>query len=211
MNFIFFVCNSKFLFLLLVLKPIWSVRGHASVVNSIDGAPLTQSSAPELVTGSRDGLLCFPISLSSHIPLIFFFFWFLSYLGNVCVWDQRTNKAVARFKSKTAGADIWNVRFCSSFGIERGVLMGADTGDLKLVDLKNMQVVYQHSFERGVTSIANNGQFLSVCGTHGQLQFGSFSPKSDTENTRFQWTTPVSFFCSAKLKVNPLFVFFGCY
>ncbi|CAI9730376.1 repeat-containing 92 [Octopus vulgaris] len=113
--------------------PVYSVNGHTQIINSIDGVGGLGigEGAPEIVTGSRDGL--------------------------VKVWDPRQkDKPVAIMEPKEGEAkrDCWAVAFGNTFtATDRCVCSGYDNGDIKLFDLKTMSLRWETNIKNGVCSL----------------------------------------------------------
>ncbi|GAB0093915.1 WD repeat-containing protein 92 [Sergentomyia squamirostris] len=114
-------------------SPIYTVRAHTSIINSLDaiGGALINCGAPEIVTGSRD--------------------------GTVKVWDTRQADcpvACVSPPSGCGGRDCWAVAFGNSFNnSERCLAAGYDNGDLKLIDLRKMSQRWETNLSNGVCSI----------------------------------------------------------
>lgn len=116
-----------------VSKPLFSVKGHNSIINAIDGCGGTglQTGPPEIASASRD--------------------------GTVKIWDVRQpNKAVANISPKEGetARDAWAVALGNSYNDEeRAVACGYDNGDIKLVDLRNMGLLWEGNIGNGVCAI----------------------------------------------------------
>uniref|UniRef100_A0A8V0Z3E6 Dynein axonemal assembly factor 10 n=1 Tax=Gallus gallus TaxID=9031 RepID=A0A8V0Z3E6_CHICK len=113
--------------------PVYSVKGHKEIINSIDGVGGLGigEGAPEIVTGSRD--------------------------GTVKVWDPRqketpvANMEPAQGESKR---DCWTVAFGNAYNQEeRVVCAGYDNGDIKLFDLRTMSLRWETNIKNGVCSV----------------------------------------------------------
>merc|ERR1712062_607688 len=110
--------------------PIYSVKGHREIINSIDGIGGlgVGQGAPEIVTGSRD--------------------------GTVKVWDPRQkNDPVAAMEPGEGDTkrDCWAVAFGHAFNAhDRCVCAGYDNGDIKLFDLRSMSIRWETNVKNGV-------------------------------------------------------------
>ncbi|KAM4692783.1 LOW QUALITY PROTEIN: dynein axonemal assembly factor 10 [Discoglossus pictus] len=117
----------------LPILPIYSVKGHKEIINSIDGVGGLGigEGAPEIVTGSRD--------------------------GTVKVWDTRQKDTpVANMEPVEGEAkrDCWTVAFGNAYNEqERAVCAGYDNGDIKLFDLRNMSLRWETNIKNGVCSL----------------------------------------------------------
>jgi WD40 repeat protein len=112
--------------------PTFSVKGHTSIINCIDGIGGLNigSGAPELVTGSRDGC--------------------------VKVWDVRQREPVSSLEPAAGqtARDCWSVCFGNSFNdSERTVVCGYDNGDIKLLCLKTNKLIWETNVSNGVVGL----------------------------------------------------------
>ncbi|XP_041892598.1 WD repeat-containing protein 92 isoform X1 [Corvus kubaryi] len=113
--------------------PVYSVKGHKEIINSIDGVGGLGigEGAPEIVTGSRD--------------------------GTVKVWDPRQNDTPVANMEPVQGEskrDCWTVAFGNAYNQEeRVVCAGYDNGDIKLFDLKTMSLRWETNIKNGVCSV----------------------------------------------------------
>ena len=105
----------------------WNVSaGHSSIVNSIDGCRV---GSPELVTGSRD--------------------------GKVKVWDPRMSDPVATIGPFRGNADCWTVSFGNTVHeSDKVIVAGYDNGDLKMVDLRTMNIRWEANVKNGVCHVS---------------------------------------------------------
>lgn len=114
-------------------QPVYSASGHSDMINCIDGVGgmCVGSGAPEIATGGRDGV--------------------------VNVWDTRQKHKPVAVISPAAGdtrRDCWCVAFGNSYNSEERVICaGYDNGDLKIFNLKNMQVQYETNLKNGVCGV----------------------------------------------------------
>uniref|UniRef100_A0A0B6Z638 Dynein axonemal assembly factor 10 n=1 Tax=Arion vulgaris TaxID=1028688 RepID=A0A0B6Z638_9EUPU len=110
--------------------PVYSVQAHKEIVNSIDGVGGLGigEGAPEIVTGSRDGV--------------------------VKVWDPRQKDdpvATMQPEEGQTKRDCWAVAFGDSYSAQdRCVAAGYDNGDIKLFDLRNMSLRWETNVKNGV-------------------------------------------------------------
>ncbi|CAL8258789.1 unnamed protein product [Lota lota] len=115
------------------LEPLYSVKAHKEIINSLDGVGGlgVGDGAPEIVTGSRD--------------------------GTVKVWDPRQKDTpVANMEPGEGEAkrDCWTVAFGHAFNEQdRCVCAGYDNGDIKLFDLRNMAVRWETNIKNGVCCV----------------------------------------------------------
>ncbi|KAM9654380.1 dynein axonemal assembly factor 10 isoform 2-T2 [Morphnus guianensis] len=113
--------------------PVYSVKGHKEIINSIDGVGGLGigEGAPEIVTGSRD--------------------------GTVKVWDPRQKDTPVANMEPVQGEskrDCWTVTFGNAYNQEeRVVCAGYDNGDIKLFDLKTMSLRWETNIKNGVCSL----------------------------------------------------------
>eukprot|EP00638_Chattonella_subsalsa_P009882 CAMPEP_0117747132 /NCGR_PEP_ID=MMETSP0947-20121206/8332_1 /TAXON_ID=44440 /ORGANISM="Chattonella subsalsa, Strain CCMP2191" /LENGTH=321 /DNA_ID=CAMNT_0005564533 /DNA_START=163 /DNA_END=1128 /DNA_ORIENTATION=+ len=112
--------------------PVFSVQGHSTIINCIDGAGGIDVGygAPEILTGGRDGC--------------------------VRVWDPRVNEPVLSLEpgEGQAARDCWAVAFGNSYNDqERCIAAGYDNGDVKLFDLRTNSLRYETNVNNGVTCV----------------------------------------------------------
>eukprot|EP00698_Gefionella_okellyi_P000044 TRINITY_DN10029_c0_g1_i1.p1 TRINITY_DN10029_c0_g1~~TRINITY_DN10029_c0_g1_i1.p1 ORF type:complete len:357 (-),score=62.13 TRINITY_DN10029_c0_g1_i1:24-1094(-) len=110
--------------------PLWHTKAHQSMISCVDGCGgLTGGGAPELVTGSRDGL--------------------------VKVWDTRQHEVPVAQLQPTEGSarDCWAVCFGNNSGADRVVAAGYDNGDIKLLDLRTGTLRWETNVKNGVVSL----------------------------------------------------------
>jgi len=114
--------------------PIYSIKAHEQIINSIDGVGglgIGQG-APEIVTGSRD--------------------------GHVKVWDVRQKErpvACMQPKNTTKVRDCWAVAFGHSHNAtDRMLVSGYDNGDLKMFDLRRMAIHWETQVPNGICGLS---------------------------------------------------------
>ncbi|XP_055334847.1 dynein axonemal assembly factor 10-like isoform X2 [Paramacrobiotus metropolitanus] len=114
--------------------PVYHLHAHTQIINAIDGVGGLSSGAgaPEIVTGSRDGL--------------------------VKLWDTRQKKDPVAVMAPNGPQgdgqtlrDCWTVAFGNACSPEeRCVAAGYDNGDIKLFDLRTMSVRWETNHKNGV-------------------------------------------------------------
>ncbi|KAF8930520.1 hypothetical protein BGZ47_000504 [Haplosporangium gracile] len=127
--------------------PVWIFRAHEDVVNCMDGVG-SRTGRPEFVTGGRDGA--------------------------VKLWDMRQDhkatgatgsgagvalgkplSTMASLKKQVDGHDVW----CVNMGVGQGnddeilVVAGYDNGDLRVMDLRMGQAVFETNLQHGICSV----------------------------------------------------------
>eukprot|EP00768_Dysnectes_brevis_P006559 gnl/Dysnectes_brevis/5214_a7395_656.p1 GENE.gnl/Dysnectes_brevis/5214_a7395_656~~gnl/Dysnectes_brevis/5214_a7395_656.p1 ORF type:complete len:384 (-),score=40.77 gnl/Dysnectes_brevis/5214_a7395_656:33-1130(-) len=114
-------------------RPVWYAKAHNGMVNCVDGVGGRNPSkygSPEIATGGAD--------------------------GTVHIWDERVSRPVASLKAPegegSARAECWTVAFGGSEAPDRCVAAGYDSGDLKLWDLRTMEVSHSQHFPNGIVS-----------------------------------------------------------
>jgi len=111
--------------------PVYSVKGHESLINGIDGCGGLRigSGAPELVTCGRDGC--------------------------VRVWDVRVKDPVLSLEPEEGETtrDCWTAVFGDSYDDDhRCVCAGYDNGDVKLFDLRTSSLRWETNVGNGVVA-----------------------------------------------------------
>uniref|UniRef100_A0A182Q3K7 WD repeat-containing protein 92 n=1 Tax=Anopheles farauti TaxID=69004 RepID=A0A182Q3K7_9DIPT len=137
--------------------PVYEVAtAHEGIINALDaiGGSTVNCGAPEIVTGGRDGA--------------------------VKVWDPRqpldpvANICPASTEPSDR-RDCWAVGFGDSYNrTERVVCSGYDNGDLKLVDLRNLQLRWETNVSNGICGVEFDRKDirmnkLAVCTLEGGL------------------------------------------
>jgi len=112
--------------------PVFTAKAHSEIINAIDavGGLGIGEGAPEIVTGSRDGI--------------------------VKIWDPRQSTPVASIEPAEGEEkrDCWTVAFGNSFTQDdRVVAAGYDNGDLKLFDLRAMALQWETNLKNGICSL----------------------------------------------------------
>nr|XP_031531449.1 WD repeat-containing protein 92 [Vicugna pacos] len=122
--------------------PVYSVKGHKEIINTIDGVGGLGigEGAPEIVTGSRD--------------------------GTVKVWDPRQKDDPVANMEPVQGEnrrDCWTVAFGNAYNQEeRVVCAGYDNGDIKLFDLRSMSLRWETNIKNGVCSLEFDRKDISM-------------------------------------------------
>lgn len=122
-------------------SPVFSAKGHASIVNAIDGVGGLNlgNGAPELVTGGRDGC--------------------------VRVWDPRVAEPVLSLEpgEDEAARDCWAACFGNSYSDEERVIgAGYDNGDVKLWDLRANALLWETNCKNGVVGLEFDRKDIQV-------------------------------------------------
>jgi WD40 repeat protein len=112
--------------------PIFSCKGHETIINCIDGCGgLKGAGAPEIATGGRDGA--------------------------VHIWDPRQKDVPVASMSPNVGApvrDCWAVAFGDAHSADsRVVAAGYDNGDVKILDLVAGKIRFETNVSNGVCGI----------------------------------------------------------
>lgn len=123
------------------LRTIFSVKGHESIINAIDGVGGKHAAgygAPEIVTGGKDGY--------------------------IKVWDPRVDYPVVTFEQKgNAHRECWTVAFGNSYSEdERCICAGFDNGDVKMFDLRTNTILWEENCKNAVTSIQFDRQDIEM-------------------------------------------------
>lgn len=113
-------------------KPNFNVKGHNSIINTIDGIGGFGNIGPaEIITGGRD--------------------------GSAKIWDPRTDKPVVNFEPASTEKilpECWAVAFGNAFNSEeRCVGIGYDNGDIKLFDLRMNCLKWETNLKNGICSL----------------------------------------------------------
>ncbi|XP_007890464.1 dynein axonemal assembly factor 10 [Callorhinchus milii] len=122
--------------------PVYSVKAHKEIINTIDGVGGLGigEGAPEIVTGSRDGM--------------------------VKVWDPRQkNTPVANMQPADGDTkrDCWTVAFGHAYNQQdRCVCAGYDNGDIKLFDLRSMSLRWETNIRNGVCCVEFDRKDISM-------------------------------------------------
>ena len=113
-------------------QPVFSVKGHDTIINCIDGCGgMRGAGAPEIATGSRDGC--------------------------VHVWDPRQRDQPVASMEPEPGApirDCWAVAFGDAHtSSDRLLAAGYDNGDVKLLDLTAGKIRWETNVANGVCGL----------------------------------------------------------
>jgi len=113
-------------------QPIFSCKGHETIINAIDGCGgLKGAGAPEIATGGRDGC--------------------------VHVWDPRQKDRPVASMEPEEGApvrDCWSVAFGDAHSAnDRVVAAGYDNGDVKVLDLVAGKMRWETNVSNGVCGL----------------------------------------------------------
>ncbi|BES97425.1 WD domain, G-beta repeat [Nesidiocoris tenuis] len=114
-------------------EPVYEVDAHGTIINAIDGfgGQVLGCGPPEIVTGSRDGL--------------------------VKLWDPRQKEdpvAVMEPVDVREKRDCWTVAFGNAYNNQdRVICAGYDNGDVKMFDLKKMAVRWEKNLKNGICSV----------------------------------------------------------
>ncbi|XP_017510241.2 dynein axonemal assembly factor 10 isoform X2 [Manis javanica] len=177
--------------------PVYSVKGHKEIINTIDGVGGLGigEGAPEIVTGSRD--------------------------GTVKVWDPRQKDDPVANMEPVQGEnkrDCWTVAFGNAYNQEeRVVCAGYDNGDIKLFDLRNMSLRWETNIKNGahkstvwqVRHLPQNRELFLTAGGAGSLHFWKYEypiqrSKKDSEGVEMGVAGSVSLLQNVTLSTQPI-------
>lgn len=154
-------------------QSVWSVKGHSTIVNAIDGiggnTPNSEEGTPLIVTGSRD--------------------------GTVKVWDVRVKERASACMKPIEGTmahDCWTVAFGRSNLEGQVVAAGFDNGDIKVFDLRAMTTYWETHVHTGVCSVTFDSSvhpIRKICATglQGSIHLWNWPASSQNRNSS-EWT-----------------------
>jgi len=127
--------------------PIFSCKGHETIINCIDGCGgLKGAGAPEIATGGRDGA--------------------------VHIWDPRQKDTPVASMTPDAGAparDCWAVAFGDAHSADsRVVAAGYDNGDVKVLDLVAGKIRWETNVSNGVCGLEFDRKDVSDAHKHAR-------------------------------------------
>ncbi|XP_078412619.1 dynein axonemal assembly factor 10 isoform X2 [Cetorhinus maximus] len=177
--------------------PVYSVKAHKEIINSIDGVGGLGigEGAPEVVTGSRDGM--------------------------VKVWDPRQKDTPVANMQPADGdtrRDCWTVAFGHAYSCqERCVCAGYDNGDIKLFDLRSMSLRWEKNIRNGaykstiwqVRHLPQNRDIFMTAGGAGNLHLWKYEypaqrSKKDSENTDMGVAGAVTLLQNVTVSTQPI-------
>lgn len=123
-------------------KPIYSVKAHQGMVNCLDGiggGNMLNCGAPEIVTGGSDGCVKIWDPRQKNEPV-----------GSMAPPPAETGPATTKLRAR----DCWCVAFGDSHNNEeRAIVAGYDNGDIKLFDLRRMELRWETNVNNGVCGL----------------------------------------------------------
>ncbi|KAF9091592.1 hypothetical protein BGX29_010874 [Mortierella sp. GBA35] len=131
--------------------PVWMFRAHEDVVNCMDGVG-SRTGRPEFVTGGRDGTVKLWDMRQDHKAS--------GAAGSAGTALGKPLSTMASLKKQVDGHDVW----CINMGVGSGgsgkddgdemlVVAGYDNGDLRVMDLRMGQAVFETNLLHGVCSV----------------------------------------------------------
>lgn len=166
-------------------SPVSAVSAHREIINCVTGVGLKGGASPLIATGSRDGF--------------------------VSLWDPRQpEKAVASIgpEEGTARQDCWSVAFGSQTTAEqRVVASGYDNGDLKLFDLRKMELLWETNLKHGISCLEFDakdplGDRLVATTSNSKICVCHVSP-SDKSSRAVESGHRSTVWCATHLPQNP--------
>lgn len=170
--------------------PVYTVKAHKEIVNSIDGVGGLGigDGAPEIVTGSRD--------------------------GTVKVWDPRQKDSPVANMEPMEGEtkrDCWTVAFGNAFNDQdRCVCAGYDNGDIKLFDLRNMSLRWETNIKNGVCCVEfDRKDIFMTAGGAGNIHLWKYEypaqrSKKDSDDVNVGVAGSVNLLQNVTLSTQPI-------
>lgn len=147
-----------------IQKLVWNCKkAHEGIVNAIDGCRVGNNAhgPAEIASCGRD--------------------------GKVRIWDQRVADSVVTLDPSGIKSDCWTVASGDACNdSDRCIVAGFDNGDVKMLDLRSMQIRWETNLGNGVCHLAFDRKDIPMNKLHascieGQLsvfEMRTFNPKS---------------------------------
>ena len=96
--------------------------------------------------------------------------------GKVKVWDPRVSEPIVTLEPSGKGTDCWTVAFGDAHNdSERCIVAGYSNGDIKMLDLRSMQIKWETNLGNGVCHISFDRKDILMNKLHASCLEGQLS------------------------------------